>query len=181
MILELLTYEKRKNYDRANFNCSNTDLNNFIAKTAANSAAKDLARTYVLPAKSDPRKIVGFYTLTLATVEYTQLNLDQFKRLPDLPAPVIKLARFAVDTSFEGRGIGSAILYEAYKNALKIIETGGGIGMMIDAKDQKAADFYIKRGATPFPDDNLRLIVSTKMLRQRLADVEEEKMQATAE
>jgi len=58
-----------KKHNRNSFDCGVEALNNYLKLTANQQSNKDNSRTYVLEDKEDSSSIVGFYTLTMATID----------------------------------------------------------------------------------------------------------------
>ena len=96
-------------------------------------------------------RIVGYYTLSSASIALTDLPESIIKKLPRSPAvPAVRLGRLAVDNNFKQHGLGSALLADAFS---RVINTEIGIyAMIVDAKDAIAAQFYRHHGFIPFND-----------------------------
>ena len=58
-----------------------------------------------------PTRILGFYTLSPASLEFARTLALAKKGLARYDAPVFRLGRLAVDTSVQGRGLGGALLH----------------------------------------------------------------------
>jgi len=88
------------------------------------------------------------------------------KKLPRYPViPAVRIGRLAVARIFQGRKLGGLLLADAIKRSL---HTGVGVyAVLVDAKDQRAADFYGKFGFMPLLDQPLTLFlpVSTELLK----------------
>jgi ribosomal protein S18 acetylase RimI-like enzyme len=89
--------------------------------------------------------------LSSASIALTELPASIIKKLPRYPAvPAVRLGRLAVDVSFKGQGLGSALLADAF--ARVIDSKFGCYAMIVDAKDETAAAFYRHHGFIPFAD-----------------------------
>ena len=67
------------------------------------------------------------------------------------------MARRAVDRRFQGRGIGGQLLLAAGRRCLLASAEVGGVVLVIDAKNERAAGWYAGYGAVPLLDSPLTL------------------------
>jgi predicted GNAT family N-acyltransferase len=67
------------------------------------------------------------------------------------------LARLAVASSVAGNDFGGDLLVDAMRRTKQVSNQVGGAFLFVDAKDQKAAEFYRHFGFMPLPDDPLTL------------------------
>jgi ribosomal protein S18 acetylase RimI-like enzyme len=63
-------------------------------------------------------------------------------RYPTLPA--IRIGRLAIDKKFQKHGIGSILLFDAIRRALRA--EMANYTLLVDAKNELAADFYTHNG-----------------------------------
>ena len=80
-------------------------------------------------------------------------------KLPTHLLPVVRLARLAVDTRFQGRGLGQLLLVDAMSRVIRVAESSGCIDLVVDAKDDQAANFYESFGFRRAPDNGLLLFM----------------------
>ena len=142
--MALTTQPISKKHDRKRFDCGTPSLNQFLRQTARQSSDKGVTRTYVLNEQSDPARVLGFYTLTPSLMTFPD-DHPLSKRYPDQP-PVLRLARMAVDSAWQGRRLGEWMLIEAINKVTAASESVGGIGCVVDAKDEQARAFYQQYG-----------------------------------
>lgn len=71
--------------------------------------------------------------------------------------PIYLLARLAVDKAYQGQGISGPLLVKGLSRCKRVTEEVGGIGLLIDAKNEAVADWYQLFGAIPLPDHPLTL------------------------
>lgn len=142
MEIQLLT----KDHDRNGFDCGNSDLNNFLKKTARQAADKNLSRTFVLT-DGKTNTIYGFVSITPCSVNIEDVPEKQRKKYPPQHGlPAIRLARLGVGLEHRRKGYGELLLTEAMSITAKIAESVGGIGLFVDAKDDAARSYYEKYG-----------------------------------
>ena len=73
--------------------------------------------------------------------------------------PVFHLGRLAVAVALQGRGLGGELLLAAGERALSVAQEVGGVALAIDAKDDRAAQWYGRFGALRLRDDPLKLVL----------------------
>jgi len=154
-------------HDRAGFDCGTEALNNFLRKTARQHREKGLSNTFVLLDEEAQQNILGFLTLSFLEVDASVLPHDSARRLPKTSRlPAAKLARLAVNLRNQGKGYGSILLVDAVKRvAAASMESGGIVGLFVDAKDEKARKFYLRFNFIPLLDDAFSLFLPLKTLR----------------
>ncbi|WP_277061361.1 GNAT family N-acetyltransferase [Rivihabitans pingtungensis] len=152
-------------HNRKNFDCGQAQLNNWLATMAGQQQEKNIARTFVAVNPGDPATILGFYTLTVSDVDGS--NCPSHNWLPNR-VPVVRLGRFATSINIQGKGLGSLLLQNALERIYEISAHAGVAAVVVDAKDQKAADFYKNRGFLPSPNNSLCLFLFTHTLRQAI-------------
>jgi ribosomal protein S18 acetylase RimI-like enzyme len=89
-------------------------------------------------------------------------------RLPRYPVPVARIGRLAVDVREQGKGIGAALLRHAMRLGASLAQQIGLSAVVVDARNEAAAAFYARYGFQRFPDQNLRLFLTTAVIRQAL-------------
>ena len=90
------------------------------------------------------------------------------KKLGRYDVPVFRLGRLGVDRSVQGRGLGGDLLLAAGARALAVAGEVGGIALVIDAKNERAASWYERFGALPLLDDPLELILPLSVIAEAL-------------
>ena len=113
--------------------------------------------------------MVGYYTLVLGQVEYDDAPERLTKGLTRHPVPVMLLARLAVATRWQGKGIGSGLLKDAYSRTLQAAGIAGIRAFIVHAKDDDAKAFYIPFDFLPSPSDPNHLFRLIKEVRVKLA------------
>ncbi len=93
------------------------------------------------------------------------------KGLGRYPVPVILLTRLGVDIGEQGRGLGSALVRDAFLQTAAIEERTGVQALLIHAETPHAAAFY--QGIDPAfeasPTDPLHLLLLLKDLRTAIS------------
>ncbi len=140
------------NHNKTKFNCGNKLLDNYIKNLAKQDVKRDLSVCYVL---YDLENIVaGYYTLSSNSIKRDIFPEEMRRKLPsnynDLPT--ILLGRLAIDKKFQGNVYGEYLLLDALHNCIKISTNMGALAVVVDPKDEKARNFYLKYGFILLPE-----------------------------
>jgi len=133
-----------KQHNRKKFNCGTPALDTYLKNTARQHLERGISRTYALTDKNTTTDIIGHHTLTLSEV-HAPIGSSLHNKYPH-KLPSLKIARLAVDSQYQGRGIGGYLLADVMQKALQAHEVAPLIGIIVDAKNQKAKDFYLPYG-----------------------------------
>lgn len=128
--------------DTANFQCGREPLDNYIRRYASQDVRRNVARVFVASPKHDPLQLAGFFTLSAGSVSCSSLPASLAKKLPHYPVPVALIGRLAVDSKFQGKGLGSILLADACQKISQASTVLAVAGIIVDAKDDKASAFY---------------------------------------
>lgn len=152
-----------KAHDRANFDCGEAALNEFLRSYARQNQSENVGRTWVatLPGQ---RRVLGFYTLTVASVAREHFSAEELKRVPRYPVPVAHLGRLAVDRAAQKTGLGEHLLMHALDQILRVSEVVGIFAVEVRAKGERAKRFYERYGFKAAEDVRLHLYLSIKKL-----------------
>nr|WP_245396770.1 GNAT family N-acetyltransferase [Jiella sonneratiae] len=97
-----------------------------------------MTRIYVL---ADGPTIIGYYSISAHSVRRDHLPED-VQAGPYEDIPFLLLGRLAVDRRWQGQGYGDALIVHAFDTTRKAASQIGILGMIVEAKDEKAAAFY---------------------------------------
>lgn len=154
-------------HETREFDCGKQPLNDFLTKYALQNQAGGGARTYVL---ARDNRVIGYYSLAPASVMPGDAPSRVVKGQGRYPVPVILMARFAIDRSEQGKGLGLDLLNNALRRALEGAEAIGGRAFMVHAKDEDAKRFYQKFGMEESPTNPLHLFLLFKDIRRSLGE-----------
>ena len=159
-----------KSHNRDGFDCGSEPLNLFLKQTARQHAARGISRTFVLVegGASEPKPILGFFSLNLCQLKSESLSAEEAKKLPrDVSG--IRLGRLAVAREYQRQGIGKTLLVAAMGKFIEIFNPAGGIGLFVDAKDQDARRYYEQFGFVSLPSNELELFLPVRTIQEALA------------
>ncbi len=146
-------------HDRAGFDCGAPTLSDYLQRIARQHAEKGISRTFVLVDETDPKRILGFFTLAVCEVEAPLLPTEIARKFPRGRLPGAKLARLAVGAEEQGKGYGAAVLFEAVQRVAEAGRQVGCVGLFVDAKSDRARAFYETFGFFPLWDRALELFL----------------------
>ncbi|MEW6237126.1 MAG: GNAT family N-acetyltransferase [Candidatus Omnitrophota bacterium] len=148
-------------HNRKAFDCGVDALNLYLQKFANQDQKRSLTKVYVL---ADGVKIIGYYSISAHSVPLDNLPEEQKAgKYNDLP--FLLLGRLAVDKTYQGRGYGDVLIFHAFKTTLHAAETIGIMGIVVDAKDEKAASFYEGFGFMRLSGNRKRLVLPLSAIK----------------
>lgn len=148
----------RKKHDREAFDCGEEALNEFLRRYARKSHELGGAKTFLAIDDAEDA-VLGFYSLSPASVAYARTPEVTRRGLARHDVPGFRLARLAVDRRFQGQGIGGQLLLAAGRRCLLASAEVGGVVLVIDAKNERVAEWYASYGALPLLDAPLTLLL----------------------
>jgi GNAT superfamily N-acetyltransferase len=154
-------------HDLTAFDCGNDQLNDWLRRHAVAAQAMDTARTFVLVAGP---KVVGYFSLTMGSVQRRDAPAKLVRGLPQYPVGVVLLARFAIHRDTQGQGLGGRLLAHALRKALTAGDAAAARLVVVDAIDDDAVAFYQRHGFIAVPEHPRRLYRRTKDIRASLTD-----------
>src|SRR3990167_485386 len=161
-------YEIKKlhaSHNKQNFSCGSPSLDNYLKTQASQDIKKNVAVTYVITSINSP-EVIGYYTLSTISIDVSELPGETVKKLPRYPMlPGILLGRLAVDSTQQGKKIGRNLLIDALKRSLSISDQIGINAIIVDAKDDKAAQFYHHYQFIEFPSNKLKLFLPINTIK----------------
>ncbi len=129
-----------------NFDCNDPALNSYVKKHAWSNQQKSfIGVTYVVVDEAAPQTVLGYFTLATSSIPRDAFPKKHVRGLPTYDLPLILLARLAVDHRFEGKGLGTLLLKEAFKISLNIAERVGCRCIITEAYPDKVG-WYAKYG-----------------------------------
>ena len=147
------------------FDCGQPDLNAWLVKYALQNQSASAAQTYVGLINNE---VLGFYSLAVGQVEYSDAPERLRKGLAKHPVPVMLLARLAVHKDCQGKGVGRGLLRDAVLRTLQASEIAGIRALVVHAKDDEAKRYYEQFDFVSSPTDPLHLFVLIKDLRKMI-------------
>jgi GNAT superfamily N-acetyltransferase len=162
-VREPLRIEKlRRAHAVEEFTCGQPQLDRFLVRFALQAQQSNSSQTYV---GLSGTTIIGFHTLVAGEVQYNQAPDRVAKGMPRHPIPLLVLARLAVHTEWQGRGVGGGLLLDAFGRCLQAADIIGARALAVHAKDERAAAFYRHFGFVASSTDGRHLFLLIKDIR----------------
>ena len=150
--------------DAAAFHCGQAALDEYFRRYASQDVRRNLARVFVASPAGDSRRLAGYFTLSAGSVGCSDLPASLARKLPRYPVPVALIGRLAVDSAFQGKGLGAILVADACRKVVQASAVLAVAGIVVDAKDASAARFYAHFGFVPMPGQSSRLLLPAKAL-----------------
>lgn len=148
-----------KHHDRKNFDCGVAALNEYLDRFARQNHETGGAKTFVAVLPAEPARVLGYYSISPGSIEFARVPAKLTRKLARYEVPIFRLGRLAISLPIQGQGLGADLLFAAGERALAVAKEVGGMALAIDAKDQRAAQWYERFGAMPLLDDPLKLVL----------------------
>jgi GNAT superfamily N-acetyltransferase len=162
-VADALRIEKlRRDHGVDGFDCGREELNRFLIRFAFPNQQAGASQTYL---GLSGNEVIGFYTLVVGQVEYADAPERLTRGLARHPVPIMLLARLAVSTPWQSRGVGAGLLKDAMRRTLQAADIAGIRAFAVHAKDDAARRYYERFGLIAAPSDPFHLFVLMKDLR----------------
>jgi len=148
-----------RHHDRDGFDCGSDELNGYLRRYARQNHESGGAKTFLAIDLGNAARVLGYYAISPGSVAFARVPARLTRKLGRYEVPVFRLGRLAVSKAVQGQGLGGDLLLSAGERALAVASQVGGVALAIDAKDARAASWYMRFGAAPLLDDPLKLIL----------------------
>lgn len=141
------------------FACGTANLDDWLKRRARANQLSGASRTYV--AADEDGRVMGYYCLASGALALTEAPGGIKRNMPD-PIPMAILGRLAVDQSWQGRGLGAALLRDAVERTQAASAILGIRGLLVHALSDEARAFYEHYGFVAAPARPMTLVLSLK-------------------
>lgn len=149
-----------KHHDRKAFDCGDAAMNEFLHRYARQSHDAGGAKTFLAINNADNTTVLGFYSLAPGALAYADTPEIVRRGLARHDVPGFRLARLATQFKLQGNGLGGQLLAAAGRRCLRAAANGGGVILIIDAKNDHAANWCAAYGAVLLANTPLTLVMS---------------------
>ena len=161
-----------KRHNRDAFDCGDAALNEFLIRYARQAHEQGGAKTFVAVPDDQTTHVLGFYTLSPASVQFSRTPRVITRGMARHDVPAFRLGRLAVDRSLQGQGLGGQLLLAAGRRCLRAAQEVGGVALLIDAKNESVANWYAGFGALRLLDAPLSLLLPLTTVKTALETAE---------
>jgi GNAT superfamily N-acetyltransferase len=150
------------------FDCGVAVLDEWLQRFAWQNHNSGGARVYI-SIDDEADRIAGFYCLSAAAVEHGTAPRVVSKGLARHPIAVVLIGRLAVEERYRGLGLGRFLIRDALMRILETAEKIGIRAVMVQAKDNAAAEFYRNLGFAASATDPSLFFMTLKDAKKSLA------------
>jgi GNAT superfamily N-acetyltransferase len=147
-------------HETADFSCGTVSLDNWLKKRALTNQNSGATRTFIT---CIDKRVMGYYALASGAISTQSVSGNFRRNMPD-PIPVVILARLAIDSSCQGKGLGRILFRDAALRIMRAADTIGIRGIVVHAISEQAKNFYLALGFDVSPLEPMTLIISLKNL-----------------
>ncbi|EQB16551.1 MULTISPECIES: hypothetical protein [Sphingobium] len=126
------------------------------------------AKTFLAISDTDNKTVLGFYSIAPGSLDHADTPELVRRGLARHEVPGFRLARLATDIRVQGKGLGGQLLGATGRRCIRVAAEVGGVLLIIDAKNERAATWYASYGAVPLHDKPLTLILPFATLEREL-------------
>ncbi len=153
-------------HDVEPFSSGVESLDTWLKRRAMKNQVTGASRTFF--ACRDSTCVVGYYALSSSVIAANGVPGHFRCNMPN-PIPVVMLGRLAVDQSFQGKGLGRALVRDAGFRIIQAADTIGIRGVVVQALSIEAKTFYEKVGFASSVLDPMMLIITLSDLKEALS------------
>ena len=138
-------------HDGSSFNSGEPALDDWLRQRAWDNLQAAASRTYVVcPAGS--RQIIGYYALSMGQILGREVIGSMRRNMPNV-IPAVVLGRLAIDLTWQGKGLGRAMLADVLSRSLRASAEVSARLVIVHAISPAAETFYLHHGFTRLPID----------------------------
>lgn len=141
-------------HDLSQFSCGKPSLDNWLRTRALSNQRKGFTVVMVV---HDAGRVVGYYGLSPTAVVPSSLPRSVRTGQPPDPVPCLLLGQLATDLNWLGQGIGTGLLKHALARSVQGATLIGGRALIVNAIDEEAMAFWLRRGFLQSKDDPMVL------------------------
>ena len=101
-----------KKHDRKDFDCGDSDLNEFLRNYARQSHERGAAKTFQAIDDSDGKTVYGYLSLSPAVMEYARVPECARRGLGPYDIGAYRLGRLAVRVDLQGKALGANFFWQ---------------------------------------------------------------------
>jgi predicted N-acetyltransferase YhbS len=147
-----------ENHILENFNCGEVELNKWLKEKAISNEG-DASRTYVVAL--DDKVVIAYYCLAYGSIAH-EFAISKVKINMPNPIPAMLVGRLAVDSKWQGKGLGRGMLRDAVIRTLEASKVAGLKVLFVHAISPEAKAFYSKWGFSSSPVNSMMLMITVK-------------------
>jgi GNAT superfamily N-acetyltransferase len=161
-------FEPFADHDRTGFTCGDASLDEYLHRQANQDAKRKVAASFVMLDWN--RRVIGYYTLSAYGIRAEELPLSISRRLPKYPLiPATLLGRLAIHRAHRRQSLGRFLLIDALRRSWRNTVEVASIGVVAEALDDAARDFYVHHDFISLPDQPRELFIAMSTIQKAFA------------
>ena len=148
------------------FDSGEPSLDDWLKRRALKNQVNGSSRTYVV---CEGDAVIGYYCLAAGAIDHAEAPSAMKRNRPD-PVPVLVLGRLAIHKDHHQKGIGTALLNDAIRRALRASKIAGVTAILVHALSEQARRFYLSRGFIESPVQTMTLCLMLSTVEQALRE-----------
>ncbi len=154
-------------HDRMAFACGVPELDEYLRQRASQDMRRRVAAVFVMVPEDEPKRIVGYDSLSSSSIVLDELPDEIVKKLPRYPAvPAVLIGRLARDVNWSG--LEKLLLLDALARSLQHADEVAAAVVLVDAKNEQAREFYARYGFVEVVQTTNRMFLPMKTVEQLL-------------
>lgn len=159
------TLEPLGDHERASFVSGTPELDDYLHHQASQDARRKVAAPFVMV--DQKHHVVGYYTLSAYSIRAWELPPELAKKLPKYPLiPATLLGRLAVSQKHRGQKLGTMLLMDALHRSWKNTVEVGSVGVVAEAIDDAARNFYLHHEFIPLLEHPRKLFIAMGTIKK---------------
>lgn len=136
-------------HELAGFQSGELVLDEWLRERALQNMELAASKTYVVCLRDTPR-VVGFYAICMGQILNQDVAGSMRRNMPRF-IPAVILGRLAIDSDWQGQGLGGALLKDVVMRAARTAEQISARLLVVHAISTLAEKFYLHHGFTKMP------------------------------
>lgn len=149
-------------HDLAQFASGEAALDDWLQQRALKNMKLGATRTYVLCAP-ESLTVIGYYAICASQIISTNVPGSMRRNMPE-QIPGILLGRLAIDTTWQGQGLGGRLLRDVVVRCERSSRELGARLIIVHAISDEAEQFYRHYGFTRLPVESPTLALDMTKL-----------------
>ena len=150
-------------HDCSNFNSGEDILDEWLKHRALDNLKSAASRSYVI-CPNGTNEVIGFYALSMGQIFGHGVTGSMRRNMPP-QIPSVILGRLAIDRTWQGKGLGRALLADAVRRSLRAATEVSARLLIVHAISFAAEAFYLHHGFTRLPVESPTLALDLTKVR----------------
>ena len=150
-------------HDPSTFESGEPVLDDWLRQRAWTNQQIAASRTYVV-CPTGTNAIIGYFAVSMGQILNSEVTGSMRRNMPR-HIPAVTLGRLAIDRKWQGRGLGTALLADVVRRAVRASNEVTARLIIVHAISPVAEAFYLHHGFTRLPVDTPTLALDLLKLK----------------